>query len=164
MKKAILAALLGLCFALAACGKFSNEDAPIAAKNESQDNINLSLSVGGVTKGIDLGPHASSSTVIEIPVARRPVGNGSYGPSQVDRITDIQVSAYNLTAKVSSRTQICQAGAKVTTSIVYANFPTDRGGYIQCNLLDAYGKVVHPNDIDPTYAGVASRVQQGGSQ
>ncbi len=154
-------ALLGV---MTGCSAYAKENAAIAAKNESRDSISLSLSVGGVTQTADLVSNEVKSMVIEIPVARPPGGYGGIGPSLLDRITDIQVSVFNKDAKVSSRTQICQAGAKVTTSIAYTNFPTDRGGYIQCQILNAYGVVVDPRTIDPTYSGVASKEQGGGSQ
>lgn len=167
MKRLLWAAIvvLGL-ISLWGCGTHSEEDAAIAAKNESRDNIELTISVGGVSHVTPLGPNANTSYVIEIPVARPPVRYRSYsGPSQVDRIADIQVSVFNREARESSRTRTCQAGAKVTTSIIYRNFPPfDRAGDIYCDLLDAYGNVVHPNDIDPSYAGVASKREGGGSQ
>jgi hypothetical protein len=133
MKKLILAALM-LASAAAACSRYSEEEAIIIPKNHSSDPV--AAIVDGVQIA-ELAPNSTQNLEITVLVARRPVRDSGYGPSQVDKLVQIEVVFKNLRTGRLSRQATCTAGAKVKTVMSYHPVQgTD--GYADCTTLYSY--------------------------
>lgn len=143
-------------FASVGCSSFSKENAPVVFTNESRNNVALSINGAVVHEARGL---ESARFVVEVDVARARYDGYSTGPSQLDRITQITVSVLNRDLNERSNTQTCYAGAKITTSITYQNFPYDRAGRVDCHTLDAHGREIPGNDL----ARMAGFEGKGGS-
>lgn len=112
---AIAAAVLS-----SACSTFTLEDAQFVGYNVSNDNIVIVVN-GGVEHPISA--NGSASFIVQVSVPKNPVPVGYFGtvtgPSSVDKRVQVSVAAKNLRTGRLTSPVVCDAGAKVVTSITY---------------------------------------------
>lgn len=127
MKVFIWVALAGAMVVLVACGHYSEEEAIFIPHNRTSDP---QAAIVDGREIMQLAPNSATNTEIKVLVARRPVGNYGYGPSQVDKLVQVSVAFKNLRTGRLSYDLSCTAGAKVKTVItVYQD------GQLTCTTL-----------------------------
>lgn len=114
------------------CGaNFTNESAQFIAYNRSDRNVVVVVG----TREISLAPNSEFAFTVEIQIAT-PRDFSGMGPSPADRITQVSVVWRDLWSKQTSQVLTCNAGAKITTRLVYSvSFGTQ---FPYCDTLQTY--------------------------
>lgn len=111
---AIFFALLLPSLIMSGCDGFTDIDVRFAAYNRSPDSI--ILVVNGKEQGSVIAPNSLAPMLVEVPIPLR----SGYGPTGVnDEVVSVSVAFMNLRANKLSEVQMCQAGGKVVTTVVY---------------------------------------------
>lgn len=107
-------ALLTLSFMVSGCDGFTDIDVRFAAYNRSPDSV--TLVVNGKEQGSVIAPNSPTPMMVEVPIPLRP----GYGPTGVnDEVVSVSVAFMNLRMNKLSEVQMCQAGGKVVTTVIY---------------------------------------------
>jgi hypothetical protein len=96
---------------------FISQKAPFIAYNRSPNNIVVKVG----TREIPLAPNSEFAFVVDIQIATpRTDSWNPNGPSPADRITQVPVVWRDLWTQQTSQVWTCNAGAKITTVLVYS--------------------------------------------
>jgi hypothetical protein len=137
-RAAILALNLAIGSALfsgmAACSRYSEEEAIFIAHNHSGDSVSAIVDGNVIAQ---LAPNSATNREIIVLVGRDPVRNHGYGPSQIDKQVQVSVVFKNARTGRLSRETTCTAGAKVKTTIIYEP-QNGTDGYATCVTSYSY--------------------------
>jgi hypothetical protein len=122
-----------LALAQIGCGQLFNVvDGNFIAYNRTDRNIVVVVG----TREIPLAPNSEFAFTMKIEIATPRSDFGGTGPSPVDRTTQVSVVWRDLWSKQTSSVWTCNAGAKITTRLVYSVTGTIQNPY--CDTLESY--------------------------